>query len=175
MAFIRPEARAEVMRWREVIIGVGAVVLGVWFVSGPGFLLAIPGYASLIGGAALIWVGLQRGRFRSTGGGAGAVQVDEGQVTYFGPLSGGMIALREMESLTLDGAMYPAHWRLTQKGVPPVLIPVNAEGADALFDVFASLPGIKTERMLAALKSKPDQAVLIWQRGPLRPEGALLH
>lgn len=175
MSFIRPEAQAEVMRWREVIIGLGALALGLWFISGPGFLLAIPGYALLLGGVALIWVGIQRGRFRSAGGGSGTVQVDEGQVTYFGPLTGGMIALRELDSLTLEGAMYPAHWRLTQAGIPPLLIPVNAEGADALFDVFASLPGIKTERMLSTLQAKPDQAVLIWQRGALRPEGALLH
>lgn len=175
MTFFRPEAKAAVLRWREAIIGVLVALIGVWLVSGPGFLLAVPGYACLAGGVALIWMGIQRGRFRGPEGGAGAVQVDEGQVTYFGPLTGGTVALRELESLSLEGAMFPAHWRLAQKGQQALLIPVNAAGADALFDAFATLPGLKTERMLNALKADPHQAVLIWQRGPLHPQGALLH
>lgn len=175
MSFFRPEARAAVLRWREALIGLGVVLLGLWMVLGPGFLVGLLGYAVLVGGGILIWLGIQRGRFRSADGGAGAVQVDEGQVTYFGPLTGGTVALRELESLTLDGAMFPAHWRLTQKGQPPLFIPVNAAGADALFDAFAILPGLKTERMLSTLRANPHQAVLIWSRGPVRPEGALLH
>lgn len=175
MTFLRPEAQDALMRWREAIIGIAVAALGVWLVVGPGYLLAVPGYALIAGGAALIWTGVQRGRFRGPGGGAGAVQVVEGQVTYFGPLTGGTIALREMDSLTLDGNMFPAHWQLTQKDEPPLLIPVNAAGAEALFDAFATLPGLRTERMLATLQANPHQAVVIWQRGPLRPPGALLH
>ncbi|MFC6639242.1 hypothetical protein GV827_09220 [Sulfitobacter sp. JBTF-M27] len=175
MTFFRPEAKAAVWRWREAIAGALVTLAGLWLISGPGFLLAVPGYAFLFGGIVLIWLGIQRGRFRGPDGGAGAVQVDEGQVTYFGPLTGGTVALREMESLTLEGAMFPAHWRLAQKGQPPLLIPINAAGADALFDAFATLPGLRTERMLSTLRTNPHQAVVIWQRGPLRPEGALLH
>ena len=44
------------------------------------------------------------------------------------------------------------------------MIPVDAEGADELFDAFAALPGLKTERMLAQLRSRPDLPVLIWER-----------
>lgn len=175
MTFFRPEAKAAVWRWREAIVGILVGLVGLWLISGPGFLLAVPGYAFLLGGIVLIWLGVQRGRFRGPGGGAGAVQVDEGQVTYFGPLTGGTVALRELDSLTLEGAMFPAHWRLSQQGQPPLLIPVNAAGADALFDAFATLPGLRTERMLSTLRSNPHQAVVIWQRGPLRPEGTLLH
>jgi hypothetical protein len=175
MTFFRPEAKAAVWRWREAIAGALVTLAGLWLISGPGFLLAVPGYAFLFGGIVLIWLGIQRGRFRGPDGGAGAVQVDEGQVTYFGPLTGGTVALREMESLTLEGAMFPAHWRLAQKGQPPLLIPINAVGADALFDAFATLPGLRTERMLSTLRTNPHQSVVIWQRGPLRPEGALLH
>jgi len=51
------------------------------------------------------------------------------------------------------------------------MIPVNAEGADALFDAFASLPGLKTERMLAQLRDAPKSTVLIWERTPT----TLLH
>ncbi len=175
MSFFRPEARAALWRWREIVAGMACAALGLWLVLGPGFLAAIPGYAFLAGGGILGWLGYQRGRFRTADGGAGAVQVDEGQVTYFGPLTGGSVDLRELDSLTLDGGLFPAHWRLTQNGHPPLLIPVNAAGADALFDAFATLPGLKTERMLATLRADRHQAVVIWSRGPLRPEGALLH
>ena len=175
MTFFRPEARDAVWRWREAIAGVLLALFGLWLVTGPGFLLAVPGYAFVAGGLALIWMGVQRARFRGGDGGPGAVSVDEGQVTYFGPLTGGTVALRELESLTLEGAMFPAHWRLAQKGQPPLLIPVNAAGAELLFDAFATLPGLRTERMLATLRSDPRRSVLVWQRGPIRPAGTLLH
>ncbi|MFT6675485.1 MAG: hypothetical protein ACJAVM_001677 [Sulfitobacter sp.] len=175
MSFFRPEAQAQVWRWREVIVAVFVVALGGWLISGPGLLLAIPGYALVCGGAALAWLGVQRARFRGADGGAGAVQVDEGQVSYFGPLTGGVVALRELDSLSLDGAMFPAHWRLTQSGVPPLLIPVNAAGAEALFDAFATLPGLRTERMLSLLKANSHQSVVIWQRHPVKQKPQLLH
>ncbi|MEM9698117.1 MAG: hypothetical protein AAF943_04935 [Pseudomonadota bacterium] len=162
-------------RWREVLIGLALACGGIYVALGSGPLLAMLSYAVSAGGIILTWLGVQRGRFRGADGGAGVVQVDEGQVTYFGPLSGGAVALREMESLILDGTMHPAHWQLIQPGQDPLTIPVDAAGAEALFDAFTSLPGLKTERMLGSLQQTPPQAVVIWHRGPLRPEGALLH
>ena len=105
----------------------------------------------------------------------GAVQVDEGQITYFGPLTGGSVALRDMDRLSLERQMFPAHWRLDQSGQPPLFIPVNAEGSEALFDAFAVLPGIRTERMLFELRKTRHDPVLIWERPPERPAHMLLH
>ncbi|NNE52205.1 MAG: hypothetical protein HKN30_07370 [Sulfitobacter sp.] len=175
MSFLRAEARATLWHWREVLAGGALLLAGLWLTFRIGFLLDFVGIPMIIGGAALIWLGVQRARFRSGRGGPGAVAVDEGEVTYFGPLTGGSVALRELESLTIDGNMFPAHWRLEQRGAPPLLIPVNAEGSDALFDAFASLPGLRTEQMLSALKSNRRQAIVVWQRGTSRPEGLLLH
>ncbi|WP_299723787.1 hypothetical protein [uncultured Tateyamaria sp.] len=164
MTFFRPEATAALWRWREVLVGIALAVLALWWLAGPGGLLGYLAPVMLVAAGALIMVGLQRGRFRSAGGGLGTVQVDEGQVTYFGPLTGGAVALREMSRLILDGAQRPAHWRLEQQGQPPLMIPIDADGADALFDAFASLPGLKTERMLAQLHDTPDTPVVIWER-----------
>ena len=176
MTFFRPEAQAAVWRWREVIAGVALALLGLWLVAGPGFLLAMVGYPLIAGGSALGWLGIQRLRFRGEQGGAGAVQVDEGEVTYFGPLTGGTVALREMDSLTLERNMFPAHWRLSQPGQSPLLIPVNAAGSEALFDAFATLPGIRTERMLNELKAGQAQSVVIWRKGPATAASVrLLH
>lgn len=175
MSFLRPEAEEALWRWREVLIGLAVALVGLWFVLGPGLLLAVPGYVLMVGGAAFIWIGVQRVRFRKTGLGAGAVQVVEGQISYFGPLTGGVVALREIERLSLERGNYPAHWKLEQPGQQPVMIPVNAAGADALFDAFAALPGLRTERMLAELSDDKTLSVVIWERKPLRPRTALLH
>ena len=175
MTFFRPEAMAAVVRWREVLIGLVIALLGAWWLIGPGQLLIIPAIALLLAGAALIWIGFQRGRFRAVGEGPGAVQVDEGQIAYFGPLTGGVVALREVGRLTLDRSQYPAHWRLEQPGAADVLVPVNAAGADALFDAFATLPGFRMERMLDELRSHDKHPIVIWQRSSLRPAQISVH
>ncbi|WP_420012560.1 hypothetical protein [Tateyamaria sp.] len=164
MSFIRPEATAAMWRWREVLVGIALAVLALWWLAGPQGLLGWVAPVLLVGARALIMVGLQRGRFRGAGGGLGAVIVDEGQITYFGPLTGGAVALRELARLSLDGAQRPAHWHLEQADGPPLMIPVDAEGADALFDAFAALPGLRTERMLAQMRDTPETAVVIWER-----------
>jgi hypothetical protein len=175
MMFFRPEAKAALWRWCEVLVAAALVLLGLWWIVGPGRLLAVPGWALLLGGAALCFVGVQRARFRGTGDGPGAVQVDEGQISYFGPLTGGVVAVQALERLTLDASLKPAHWRLDAPGQAAVLIPVNAAGSDALFDAFARLPGLRTERMLSELRSGKGHAVVIWERKPLRPAHTLLH
>ena len=175
MMFFRPEAKAALWRWREVLVAAAMALLGLWLITGPGLLLAVPGWALVLGGMALCFVGFQRARFRGTGDGVGAVQMDEGQISYFGPLTGGVIALQSLERLTLDATLHPPHWKLDAAGQPPVLIPVNAAGSDALFDAFATLPDLRTERMLTELRAKRGHAVVIWERKPLRPAHALLH
>lgn len=172
---IRPEAKAQLIRWREVWIGSGMVLLGLWWLLGPGRLLALPAIVLIVTGAALVWIGIQRARFRASGQGPGSVQVDEGQITYYGPLTGGMVALRELESLTLDPTQHPAHWRLQQPGQPPLLIPVNADGAEALFDAFSTLPGFRMEQALAVIRSGPKQPRVIWQRKPSISAQHTLH
>ncbi|MEL6620182.1 MAG: hypothetical protein AAFP16_15000 [Pseudomonadota bacterium] len=164
MTFIRPEAKAALWRWREVLLGMAIAVLALWWLADANGVLRFVAPAVLVGAGALIMVGLQRGRFRNTGGGVGAVQVVEGQIIYYGPLSGGAVAVRDLRRLTLDARQRPAHWRLEQADQPPLLIPLDAEGAEALFDAFAALPGLRTERMLAHMRSLPETSVLVWER-----------
>ncbi|MCU9838690.1 hypothetical protein OEZ49_13000 [Ruegeria sp. WL0004] len=175
MSFIRPEARAALWRWREVLAGIAIALVGLSWITGPGGLLGWVGWPTLLAGTGLTVVGLQRARFRTGSGGPGVVTLDEGEITYMGPLTGGSVAAADIERLTLDPALMPAHWVLERPGQPPLLIPVNAEGAEALFDVFASLPGLRTERMLAELNGAPRHAVVIWERTPSRPPTQWLH
>lgn len=168
MNFVRPEAREAMWRWREVFVALCVMGLGGYWGFGTGALLQWLGYLILGLGVLLLITGFQRGRFRSGRGGPGVVQVDEGAVAYFGPLSGGVVALREMSSLTLDPTGKPPHWVLSQPGQADLQVPLNAEGAEALFDAFASLPGIRTEKMLAEMKRGTDHPVVIWQSRPQR-------
>lgn len=172
---IRPEAKAQIIRWREVLIGAGAVCVGMLWLGDAGSLFLLPALALLVGGAALIWIGVQRARFRHAGDGPGSVSVDEGQITYFGPLTGGAVALRELTRVTLDHGLYPAHWRLREGTAPELLIPVNADGAEALFDAFATLPGLRMEQVLAALKTSQKGTKVVWQRAGAGAAQARLH
>lgn len=172
--FIRPEARAALWRWREVLAGMGAVAIGLWCVLGPGQLLGIIGLVAILAGLSLVWVGTQRARFRGRAGGPGSVVVDEGQVTYFGPLTGGAVAVAEISELALLRSSVTEHWRLTAQD-QTLFIPTNAEGADALFDAFATLPGLKMERVLAAQASRESHDVVIWQARAVQRRTLPLH
>ncbi|WP_127114760.1 hypothetical protein [Shimia sediminis] len=167
MSFIRPEAQAALWRWREVLAGLPVLALGLFWATGYGLLQWI-GFAVGLVGVALVLAGVQRARFRSAQGGPGVVQVDERQITYFGPLDGGAVAIDELSGVSLDARSTPPVWVLRQPGQPELHIPVNAEGTDALFDAFAALPGIRTEHMLAQLAKKPDHPVVIWSKPAAR-------
>lgn len=174
VGFIRPEAAAALRRWREALAGVATAALGLWWAT-LGGLLFILGAGLIVAGIALTWVGVQRGRFRTPDGGPGTVQVIEGQISYFGPLTGGMVALDALERLIFDPSLHPAHWKLSPANADPLHIPMNAAGAEALFDAFAALPGLRLQALLQVLHHPPAHPVVIWERQPDAPAGALLH
>lgn len=175
MSFIRPEAKLALWRWREVLVAGVILLVGLSWISGPGGLLGWLGWVLVAVSLALAVIGVQRARFRTGVGGPGVVTIDEGQICYFGPLDGGMVATREIERLALDPSSNPAHWVLEQPGQPTLHIPVNAEGAEALFDVFSALPGLKTEHMLSELNGGAVHPVVIWERQSMRPAHMRLH
>ncbi len=164
MTFIRPEVRALLSQWFDALIGVATFSLGSFWMLASGGVLRWVGVAIAVIGAALVFTGIQRARFQAAKGGPGVVSVDERQISYFGPLSGGTISINEISMLMLDPSAKTAAWRLTQPGQPELAIPLNAECAELLFDVFASLPGMKTEYMLSQLKNQPAQPVVIWSK-----------
>lgn len=174
MSFIRPEARAVLRRWRGALVGLAVLALGLWWASGHGLMRWLGGGVAVLG-LLLLVTAVQRARFRAGRGGPGVVRVDEGEVTYFGPLDGGAVALRDLESLVLDGASRPPVWVLRQAGRPALHIPVNAEGAERLFDAFASLPGLRTGFMLARMQAPPAQPVVIWRKAGVRHPALSVH
>ena len=175
MSFIRPEAQAAIWRWREIIVAAVILLMGLRWVLGAFGLLFWGGWVLLALGTALAVVGAQRMRCRLGAGGPGVVQVDEGQIAYFGPLTGGAVAVSELTQLALDHTAKPAHWVLQQPGQEPLHIPVTASGTEILFDVFASLPGLRTERMLSELRRGGAHKVVIWEKQNSRPPAQRLH
>lgn len=165
--FMRPEARASLWRWREVIAGLALAVLGLWWgLGGLGIVRAL-GWAIVVVALALVVAGVQRGRFRQTGKGPGVVQVTERRLAYFGPLTGGVMDIEDVTRLELDPTAHPAaHWVVTGMGGKRLEIPVNATGSDALFDLFGALPNLRTEAMLDVLSRRPDRRIVIWERAP---------
>ncbi len=94
---------------------------------------------------------LRRLRFLQAGEAPGIVRVTEGQIAYLGPRVGGFVGLpdlAELHLLTLQGRRI---WRLRQTDGRMLHIPVEAQGAEALFDAFAALPGMDTAALVAVL------------------------
>lgn len=165
MSFVRDEARAVLWRWREVLAGLGVLALGAYWFAWPGGLLFWLSFPMLAAGCALVALGIPRARFRGPGGGPGMVQITEGQISYFGPLTGGVVELDGLRRIDLDATGYPAHWVLHSDDQPPLHIPVTASGADALFDAFQSLPSLNASR-LATARGIGSGHHRIWSRQP---------
>lgn len=168
MSFIRPELRAAAWRARELLAGAALCLLGLWAAIASGGILAVLGWVGSVLGLLIALGGLQRLRFRRAGEGPGLVQVDEAQIAYFGPLTGGVVATDLLQEIVLDPTGRPLHWVLRQEGAPPLYIPVTAAGAEQLFDVFASLPGMETEAMLRRLDAPGSRPETVWRRPALR-------
>jgi len=164
MKFIRPDILEAISRFRDAIAGVGVSLLGLYWALGEIGPMSILGTSMAIAGALLVFAGIQRGRFRTGAGGAGVVMVDEGQVTYYGPVEGGSVVISDLARVELDPtAEKVSEWVLHDPNTVPLRIPTDAEGAEALFDVFSGLEGLQTEKLLAVLENVQNQQVVIWQ------------
>lgn len=163
MPLIRPAAAATLHRWRDAILGAGLLGLGAYWLTLYG-LYRWAGGGLVILGAFLLLTGVQRARFAKGQDGPGMVQLDEGELSYFGPLSGGHMPVAEISRIVLDPTGQPGHWRIDGISTPPLFIPITAAGAETLFDVFASLPGLHTQDMLATIAAPPATPTEIWRR-----------
>ena len=151
---IRPELQAGLLRWRELIAALGRALFGLWPARPGGYLLTPLRLALLAMGAGWALTSWRRLRFHQPGEAPGILRVTEAQIAYMGPRTGGFIGLPdliEIRLLTLRGRRI---WKLKQADGQLLHIPVEADGADALFDAFAALPGMDTAALLAALGSE---------------------
>jgi hypothetical protein len=165
---IRADLRAQIWNMREVIGALIVACLFIWFfVSSFGFIRWVA--LTLVGACLIIaFAAFQRARFAKAGQGVGVVEVDEGVVSYFTAFTGGQVELDLLTSVILIPAeIGSAHWQLEAEGQAPLSIPLDAVDAEKLFDVFVSLDGIETERMLRQIKDTPKSPVVIWRKRTL--------
>lgn len=166
MSFIRPDLADRLRPWREVGAAILLALLGAWIALRGGWILFLLGLAiwSVAGGWAL--TAFRRLRFRPTAGAPGVVEVDEGQIGYFGPDFGGFIAVEDLVEIRLIHLHGQRQWRLRTQDGQVLTIPTGAVGADRLFDAFAVLPGIDMGAIAGAMVGPVPRAAL-WLR-PMR-------
>lgn len=168
MSVIRPEALSLLTRWREVIAAAGLAALGGWWVVLGGLILIPAGLALIALAAGLALTAWRRLRFDQGGMAPGVVEVDEGQIGYLGPGIGGFVSLPDLVEIKLITLRGRRVWRLKQTDGQAILVPVDASGAERLFDAFATLPGLDSATLLAALETP---AVAGGRPGALVPDG----
>lgn len=171
MSFVRPEASDWFMRWREALIG-GAIAL--WglnvFLTSFGIGRAAGGLAVALG-LALVFTGVRRARRPAVGDGPGVVEVDERQITWFGPNAGGAVsvdALTKVEIRTTAADPFDSdfYWVFHHGEGPPLEVPGDAAGADALFDALSPLSDIDYGGVIRAAANTTAGRVVVWERDP---------
>lgn len=154
---IRAEVARAAYRWREVLAAGGVGLIGLWLIWLGGYLLLPVGIGVLAFGTTWAVTALRRMRFVQDVMAPGMVEVIEGQIGYLGPASGGYVAVPDLVELRLVALQGRRLWRLKQEDGQALLIPVDAAGADRLFEAFASLPGMDMAALVAAV-DKPQVA-----------------
>ena len=162
---IRREVRLALWQWREVLLAAAVAGAGLWIAAQGGLVLMPIGL--LLAGLALAAAlqGWRRMRFAQGAEAPGIVEVDEAQISYMGPQVGGFISVAELVEVRLVSLRGRRLWRLRQADGQALLVPVDAAGADALFDVFAALPGMDMAALLSALDPQGDGAGQMTGRG----------
>ena len=162
---VRPEARAALRRWAEVLTAVALAALGL------SLALRLPGLPGWLGwGLAALGLALALGawqRLRFTGDepptDPGIVELDEGEIRYLGPRGGGIVALDAIMVLSLSADT--RFWLIESHDGTVLAVPRAAPGAQALFDGFATLPGLDMPRLLRIAAQPPALRVRpIWRR-----------
>lgn len=165
MSFFRPEAKAAVARWREVLVAAVIIGLGLWIALRPaGMIVTGFGYVLIGLGAVAMVPAVRRARFLTGGDGPGVVQIDEGRILFMGPETGGAMALDDLSVLSVRRDRTGKTAWVLADATQLLVIPVDASGADGLFDAFAALPGLNIDRLIATVQSRTVGSQRLWAR-----------
>jgi hypothetical protein len=162
MNFIRPEVKAFLVKWCEVLVGLGLVLFGLYVAVTSFGLTPWAGGLLMVVGAAVAVQGVLRARFPLGRGGVGVVEVTERQIAYFGPDGGGVVSINELIRVMIYKHRGVLHWQFDARGTPSLTVPNNATKAATLYDALASLDGVDLDAARRAMTEDLPMA-LIWQ------------
>ena len=150
--------------WREPLTAIVLAALGLyWIINSHGILYTI-GLGFLITGTTLAYASYQRISFKRAETGGGLIAFTAGQISYFGPQTGAIFSIDEINCLILDQSNSYSKWIVEITAGNKVEIPTNVKGNEVLFDVFNNLKGFRTEKMLEALSSSESIKTVLWQK-----------
>lgn len=170
MSFVRREAADTLRRYGEPVLYAVLAVWGLWhgatlILRGAwtGWVLAGIGLVAALGmiGAAeralVAW--------RSRRAGPGTVSIREGQIAYFGPVGGAVLALDALTAVDIRvDRQTGRHWILTDEIGQIVEIPAGADGAVALLDRLGTLRDFNHSAVIGAMRTRGAGRICIWRR-----------
>jgi hypothetical protein len=171
--FLRPEVGRWLSKWSEPLAMAIVLIFGVWLylraeAAANAGLLVI---ASIVIAAALalLLLAIRRVRLHTDKRGFGVIEVQERKITYFGPDTGGAVSLDDLSRVEIvsaraAGYIDVSYWQLTDQWGRVLVIPVGAEGSDAMVDSFAALAGVKYDLIIAAMAADEDAVFTIWKK-----------
>ncbi|MDB2475665.1 hypothetical protein N9X06_01685 [Paracoccaceae bacterium] len=172
---MRQDAIETLQRFSGLIIALCTICLGLYWILNSFGLLMIVGYPVAFIGIALGYSAIQRLRFHRNTEGQGIVHFVEGQITYFGPESGGIVAVGDITRVMLHKIGRENVWVIEQPAQPALVIPTNAQGADRLFDAFVLLPNWNVEFTLSRLEDNQSHEDVIWQSNQYLDQTRYIH
>lgn len=171
MSFVRPGVIKLIKQYQEVIWGIAILVLGVVGIFTGGFISMVS-LPVLLAGAAFIFLGARRARFRVLRAKApisdGVVEMVERELTFFTSGIGATIAMDQVVKIEIETSdkgpdTQAMNWIFYQREAQPVRIPSGAVGGVEVFDALVAFPGADYEKVIAASKSVRNSRFLIWQ------------
>ena len=174
MSFIRPEAAKTISTWAEPTIYAGLAILcgvkGIGLLAnghGVGVVLAAIGLFAIFAFYGAVTRSVYAQKMREKG--PGIVSIQEGRISYLGPLGGAILArdaLVSVDIVTNSTAFGDAdlHWVLTDESHQKVAIPGAATDADKLLDALGALPGFDHDALTKAMKAHGNERFPVWRR-----------
>ena len=174
MSFIRPEAAKTISTWAEPAIYAGLAILcgvkGIGLLAnghGVGVVLAGIGLFAIFAFYGAVTRSAYAQRMREKG--PGIVSIQEGRISYLGPLGGAILArdaLVSVDIVTNSTAFGAAdlHWVLVDEAHQKIAIPGAATDADKLLDALGALPGFDHDALGRAMKAHGNKRIPVWRR-----------
>lgn len=174
MALFRPEAIETLKKWREPAIIAVLLLLAVKYLwqafLQTSWISALIGLAFVAIIGSLLYVAYLRARLRRSVTGPGIVEIREREITYFAPDDKGgeanLDTLYRLQLSTMQSLAGDRNWILWH-AEGSLVIPVSAEGADALIEAFAALPRLGYDKIVKAMEAETQEIFTIWQKDHL--------